>query len=514
MGKLISEEDFALMLIASLPPSYDELIESFTMTADMNKTDITLDLVYKRVCDAYDKRLLRQETSGNGQDESFAASTQKSKSKKDIECYNCRKKGHIKADCWAKGGGKEGQGPRRRQGSTQANAAAVSEKPEDESWAIIEVINDEDDTMAATTTTTTTRTDDRSHTELYDSGTSRHMTPHRDKFITYQRIGPRPIVAADKGVFYAIGKGDMRIQVPNGQKTTEVLLRNTLHAPDMGLTVISVGRIANAGNTVVFEGNTCKIKNKSGMIIGDIPAGPNGLYKVDHTYIAMEELEQVDMLTIHRRLGHISPNSIRTLIRSGAVTGLQLDDTGPSFMCPSCEYAKTTRKIINKERVADIADTFGAEVHTDLWGPSPVQTIGGRKYYVSFTDDHTRYTKIVLLKTKDQALQAYKEFANWTQTQHGVRIKRLRSDRGGEYTGGEFTKFLQDQGTERRLTTHDTPQHNGVAESLNRRILERVRVMLHHAGLPKYLWGEAILFAAWLKNQTSTKALGQVTPFE
>src|SRR5712671_8007599 len=338
MGKSIQEEDFTSMLIASLPPSYDKLIESFTTTADMNKTDITPDLVYKRVCDAYDKRLLRQETSGNGQDESFTASTQKSKSKKDIECYNCRKKGHIKADCWAKGGGKEGQGPRQRQGSMQANAAAVSEKPEDESWAIIEVINDEDNTMAATTTTTTTRTNDQSHTELYDSGASRHMTPHRDKFVTYQRIGPRPIVAADKGVFYAIGKGDMCIQVPNGQKTTEVLLRNTLHAPDMGLTVISVGRIANAGNTVVFEGNTCKIKNKSGMIIGDIPAGPNRLYKVDHAYIAMEELEQVDMLTIHRRLGHISPNLIRTLIRSGAVTGLQLDDTGPSFVCPSCEY--------------------------------------------------------------------------------------------------------------------------------------------------------------------------------
>jgi hypothetical protein len=58
------------------------------------------------------------------------------------------------------------------------------------------------------------------------------------------------------------------------------------------------------------------------------------------------------------------------------------------------------------------------------------------------------------------------------------------------------------------------PQHNGVAESLNRRILERVCAMLHHAGLPKNLWGEATLFAVWLKNCTSTKALGQVTPFK
>jgi len=134
--------------------------------------------------------------NGNGQDESFAALTQKPKSKKDMECYNCQKKGHIKANCWVKGSGKEGQGPKWRQGSTQANAAVVSEKPKDESWAIIEVINDKDNTMAATTEKpkdkswaiievinneddtmaatmmTMTHTNDQSHTELYDSGTS------------------------------------------------------------------------------------------------------------------------------------------------------------------------------------------------------------------------------------------------------------------------------------------------------------------------------------------------------
>jgi Reverse transcriptase (RNA-dependent DNA polymerase) len=95
-----------------------------------------------------------------------------------------------------------------------------------------------------------------------------------------------------------------------------------------------------------------------------------------------------------------------------------------------------------------------------------------------------------------------------------VKIKRLRSDRGGEYTSGEFDRYLKGQGTERRLTTHDTPQHNGVAESLNRRLLERVRAVLHHSGLPKHLWGEATLFATWLKNRTSTRVLGNATPFE
>jgi hypothetical protein len=67
---------------------------------------------------------------------------------------------------------------------------------------------------------------------------------------------------------------------------------------------------------------------------------------------------------------------------------------------------------------------------------------------------------------------AYKAFAAWAQTQRAVRIKRLRSDRGGEFTGNEFTSFLQQQGTERRLTTHDTlsttalPSHL-IAGSLN-----------------------------------------------
>ncbi len=95
-----------------------------------------------------------------------------------------------------------------------------------------------------------------------------------------------------------------------------------------------------------------------------------------------------------------------------------------------------------------------------------------------------------------------------------MKIKRLCSDRGGEYTSADFDWYLKEQGTERRLTMHDTPQHNGVAESLNRRLLEHVHAVLHHSGLPKHLWGEATLFATWLKNRTSTRALGNVMPYE
>src|SRR6202522_2451734 len=69
-------------------------------------------------------------------------------------------------------------------------------------------------------------------------------------------------------------------------------------------------------------------------------------------------------------------------------------------------------------------------------------------------------------------------------------------------------------GTIQNLTVHDTPEHNGVAERLNRTLLEKVRAMLHSSGLPKFLWGEAINYAIYLKNRTGTKALDGKTPFK
>jgi transposase InsO family protein len=184
----------------------------------------------------------------------------------------------------------------------------------------------------------------------------------------------------------------------------------------------------------------------------------------------------------HRRV------PFRALVRSLAIQGVSLVDDGQLLYCESCEYAKATQKPIEKEREAEQASAFGIEVHTDVWTP-PLQTLGGRKYHTTFMDDCSRFA---VTRAKSEALQAYKDFTAWALTQHGAKIKQLHSDRGGEYMGEVFTKFLNEPGTERRVTTHDTPQHNGVVESLNRRLGERVRAVLHHSSLPKHLWGDAV----------------------
>ena len=471
--------------------------------------------------------------------------TQKQHDKRNVECYNCHKMGHYKSNCWAKGGDKEGQRPSRRNYSDSSNDNcgnqnqnrnnrglngrnnrnrdsrsddANSANAQDiEAWAAIEEFGGDKPDIPAVYTTDYPTHQPEVEIELYNSGASRHMSPFRHRFKNYQIIPPCAITAANKRTFYAIGTGDLQVDVPNGDTTTPVLLRNTLHAPEMALTIISIGRITSAGNSVTFKDNACRIKNKSGKVIGHISASSNGLFKVDRSHFAANAyaVEQVDMHTLHCRLGHISADAIRSLICNHAIDGVQLVDDGSQIVCDSCEYAKLTRKPIRSERVAPPAKHFGAEVHTDLWGPSPISSLGKQRYYISFTDDHTRFTRVDILRTKDQALEAYKAFAAWAQTQHSAKIKLLRSDHGSEYTGQDFTKFLQQKGTERCLTTHDTLQHNGVAESLNCRLLERTRAMLHHSGLPKNLWAEAICFVAWLKNHASTKALGNsTTPLE
>jgi len=157
---------------------------------------------------------------------------------------------------------------------------------------------------------------------------------------------------------------------------------------------------------------------------------------------------------------------------------------------------------------------FGQEIHTDLWGPAPVESRGGKKYWDTYIDDKTRLTNIYFLRTKDEAFEATKKYAAWVHTQFGKKLKVLNSDRGGEYLGIDFTTYLESQGIVHKLSVHDTHQESGVAEQRNCTIGERMRVLLHASGLPKNMWAEAAHHAVWLLNRTTTKAVEGMTPYE
>jgi len=150
-------------------------------------------------------------------------------------------------------------------------------------------------------------------------------------------------------------------------------------------------------------------------------------------------------------------DAICSLISKGAITGIHAIDDGLPIICNSCEYVKLTCKPIKSEQMAPLANRFGEEIHSNVWGPSPTASLGGHCYYITFRDNHMCYTRIDIIKTKDQTLLSYRAFTVWAQMQHGAKIKWLRSDCGGEYTGHKFTKFLQEEGMECHLTMCDTP---------------------------------------------------------
>ena len=66
--------------------------------------------------------------------------------------------------------------------------------------------------------------------------------------------------------------------------------------------------------------------------------------------------------------------------------------------------------------------------------------------------------------------------------------------------GNDFVAHLESKGTRQKLSVHDTHEEAGVSERLNRTLFEKVRAMLHASGLPKFLCGESVRHAVWLKK--------------
>lgn len=153
-------------------------------------------------------------------------------------------------------------------------------------------------------------------------------------------------------------------------------------------------------------------------------------------------------------------------------------------------------------------------VHSDLWGPSRTPTLGGARYFMTIIDDLPRKVWIYLLKTKDEAFNVFKNWKITVERQTGKKVKALRTDNGLEYVSNEFSNYCKSEGIIRHLTVRGTRQQNGIAERMNRAILERVRCMILGAGVSKGFWGEIAKNACYLINRCPSSALSFKTPQE
>ena len=82
-------------------------------------------------------------------------------------------------------------------------------------------------------------------------------------------------------------------------------------------------------------------------------------------------------------------------------------------------------------------------VHTNLSGPTRTRGFYGERYFMIFVDDFTRMIWVAFLKEKSEAFEKFKLFKNRIENESAMKIKCLRSDRGGDFTSNEFKKFCE-----------------------------------------------------------------------
>ena len=129
-----------------------------------------------------------------------------------------------------------------------------------------------------------------------------------------------------------------------------------------------------------------------------------------------------------------------------------------------------------------------ALVHSDICDKINAKSLSGAKYFLTFIDDCTCYVWVYVLKCKDQVLEMFLEWKALVEKSTGQKLKMLRTDNGGEYTCTKFHQYLKREGIRHQLTIPKTPEENGVAERMNRTLIEKVRAMLADAKLPQKFW--------------------------
>lgn len=180
--------------------------------------------------------------------------------------------------------------------------------------------------------------------------------------------------------------------------------------------------------------------------------------------------------------------------------------------CEHCVFGKATRQNFTKAQhtTKGILDY----IYSNLWGPATTLSLSGSRYFLSLIHGYSRKSWLYFLKTKDQVFNKFKDWKTLVETQTNRKIKYLRTDNGLEFCSEDFNKLCKENGITRHKTVRHTPQQNGVAERLNRRIMERVRCLLSDANLGENYWAKAVAYTVFTLNRCAHTSLDLSTPEE
>ncbi|CAJ2674023.1 unnamed protein product [Trifolium pratense] len=491
----LEDEDKAFHLLCALPKSFENLKDALLYGKEGT---ITLDEVQStlRTKEMTKMRDLRIDDSGEGLNVARGRSENKSKgkgkkhrsksrSKGDgggkLKCYHCHEPGHFKKDC-----------PERRGGGISSAQIAVSEEEGYESAGALTVTSWEPE-----------------KSWVMDSGCSYHICPRKEYFETLELKEGGVVRLGNNKACKVQGMGTIRLKMYDDR---DFLLKNVRYIPELKRNLISISMFDNLGYCTRIERGVMRISN--GALVIAKGSKMNGLYILEGSTVISNALvtsvENADITKLwHLRLGHVSERGLVELAKQGLLGKEKLNKLD---FCDNCTLGKQHKV---KFGVGVHKSTRPFEyVHSDLWGPASVSTHGGGSYFLSIIDDYSRRVWVYIIKNKSDTFEKFKEWHTLIENQTGSKLKLLRTDNGLEFVSEQFNEFCRKLGIKRHKTVAYTPQQNGLAERMNRTLLERVRCMLLGAGLPKSFWGEAVNTAAYLINRCPSTGIDLKTPME
>lgn len=356
----------------------------------------------------------------------------------------------------------------------------------------------------------------------FDSGCTSHMCGDLKSFIEInQENEHKKINLASSARADIFGKGVVSTKTTTGKCTKTLKLSDTLYVPDLRSNLISVSKITDKGNCVLFDRNSAKVVDENGkVVITGIREG--GLYFLTNTEKqecrAIYDTEKPrnpkknSLEDWHVRLGHLNIQSLREAIKKGSIQGVTVNNINENFKCSTCFLGKMCRPPFPKESKRKTC--VGDIIHSDICGPMRVSSLGKKVYFATFIDDSSGWCEIRFLSRKSEVAEEFENFRLFVDTQKGIKIKTLQSDNGKEYDNRVLDQILLKNGIIRRLTAPYNPEQNGVSERRNRTLMETARCLLIESGLPSKFWAEAVNTANFVRNRSPSRRLEGKTPFE
>ena len=310
----------------------------------------------------------------------------------------------------------------------------------------------------------------RSERIIIDSGTTSHMTNNKDWLTNCKAlIPPKIVVLGDGHKLFAHGIGTLAVtlHLDDTMKCTADM-RNCIFVPDLSCPLFSIRsatadgtksltfgrngvRITDSTNREITKGSltdsvytlNCTVRAPSGspQCSGNLPHDraeeeSNAASKTNACLVP-----GVSANLCHRRVGHMGEQNVNKSVNVDLVKDMPISKQEMTF-CEPCAEGKARQQPNPKQcytRSANILDL----IHSDVCGPLKAQSFGGKGYFVTCTDDCSRFVWVQFIRDKSELSRKFRELVKELEKGTGRKVKALRSDRGGEYLSGEFQQYTK-----------------------------------------------------------------------